>query len=84
MIFCSWTPASELATKWRNVEAKDAETAGWRYRVVELGGRQIKSLVSKNAWAGPCGGHECMVCATVGRGQCRRPGCTYRGQTLRA
>ena len=61
VIFCPWTPGSELATRWRNVEASGAETRGWRYKVVELGGQQVKSLVCMNPWAGPCNSPECTV-----------------------
>ena len=37
VIFCPYTPGSTLAKKWRQVEARRAETKGWRYKVVELG-----------------------------------------------
>ena len=32
--------------------------------------------------AGPCTSPRCMVCATGGRGACRRPGCTYKVQCM--
>ena len=52
VIFCPYTPGSELAKKWREIEAKEAESRGWRYKVVEQGGRQLRSIVCKNPWAG--------------------------------
>ena len=82
VIFCPYTPGSELAKKWREIEAREAETRGWRYKVVESGGRQIRSIVCKNPWTGPCNDQECFVCSTGGRGNCRQPGCTYKVQCL--
>ena len=43
-----------MPKKWREIEAREAETRGWRYKVVEQGGRQIRSVVCKNPWTGPC------------------------------
>ena len=82
VMFCPWTPGSELANRWKELEVRGAETRGWRYKVVELGGKQVRSLVCRNPWAGPCSSPECMVCTTGGKGQCRRPGCTYKVQCL--
>ena len=47
VIFCPYTPGSTLAKKWRLIEARGAETRGWRYKVVELGGRQMGSTVCR-------------------------------------
>ena len=44
-MFCHWTPVSELAKRWRDIEARGSANSGWRYKVVELAGRQIRSLV---------------------------------------
>ena len=82
VIFCPYTPGSTLAKKWRQVEARGAETRGWRYKVVELGGRQMRSIVCRNPLAGPCTSPRCMVCTTGGTGNCRRSGCTYEVQCL--
>ena len=82
VIFCPWTPGSELAKRWRDIEARGSTTRGWRYKVIELGGRQIRSLVCRNPWAGPCTNPKCFVCSTGGRGACSRPGCTYKVQCL--
>ena len=69
-------------SKWREIEAREAETRGWRYKVVESGGRQVRSLVCKNPWSGPCSDQDCFVCSTGGTGNCRQPGCTYKVQCL--
>ena len=45
VIFCPGTPGSELADKWRQLDARSGYTRGWRYNVVELEGRQVRSLV---------------------------------------
>ena len=82
VIFCPYTPGGELAKKWREIEAREAETRGWRYKVVEQGGRQIRSIVCKNPWTGPCNDEDCFVCTTGGSGNCRQPGCTYKVQCL--
>ena len=82
VIFCPYTPGSELAKKWREIEAKEAESRGWRYKVVEQGGRQLRSIVCKNPWAGQCNDPECFICSTGGSGNCRQPGCTYKVQCL--
>ena len=82
VIFCPYTPGGELAKKWREIEAREAETRGWRYKVVEQGGRQIRSIVCKNPWTGPCNDVDCYVCTTGGSGNCRQPGCTYKVQCL--
>ena len=82
VIFCPFTPGSELAKRWRAIEAKDAETRGWRYKVVEQGGRQVRSIVCRNPWAGPCNDPQCMICSTGGSGNCRKPGCTYQVQCI--
>ena len=83
VIFCPYTPNGELASRWREIEARGAATRGWRYRVVELGGRKLKSILCKNPWDGPCTDQQCMICTTGGRGNCGRAGCTYAVQCLR-
>ena len=83
VIFCTYTPNSVLAKKWREVEARGAATRGWRYRVVELGGRSIRSSLCRFPWGVPCSDPtKCLVCSTGGRGPCTRPGCTYSIQCL--
>ena len=83
VIFCTYTPNSVLAKRWREVEERGAATRGWRYRVVELGRWSIRSSVCRFPWGVPCTDAEkCLVCSTGGRGPCTRPGCTYQIQCL--
>ena len=82
VIFCPYTPGGELAKKWREIEAREADTRGWRYKVVESSGRQVRSIVCKNPWAGTCNDQECFVCTTGGSGNCKQPGCTYKIQCM--
>jgi len=77
VMFCPWTPNGELAKRWREVEERGAANRGWRYRVVELGGRPLSSILCTNPWAGPCQATDCLICTTGGKGNCSRPGCTY-------
>ena len=58
------------------MEARGASRRGWRFKVVELGGRKI-SLLYGDPWRGPCRTADCLVCSTEGRGPCGRPSCTY-------
>ena len=81
VIFCPYTPDSQLAKRWREIEARGADSRGWRFKVVELGGRQVKSIICKNPWAGPCNDPRCFVDTTGGRGNCSRPGCNYTETT---
>ena len=41
VMFCPHTPGGELAKRWREVEERGAASRGWRFRIVELGGRKI-------------------------------------------
>ena len=82
VMFCPYTPNSELANRWREIEAKGAVSRGWRFRVVELGGRKISSVLCRNPWAGPCTNEKCFICTSGGKGPCDRPGCTYEVQCL--
>ena len=77
VVFCPWTPNGELARRWKEVEERGAATRGWRYRVVELGGRPLSSILCTNPWAGPYVATYCLICTTGGKGNCGWPGCTY-------
>ena len=77
VMFCPHTPGGELAKRWRKVEERGAASRGWRFRMVELGGRKISSTLCGDPWQGPCGKDDCLVCSTGSRGPCGRPGCTY-------
>ena len=83
VIFCPYTPGGELARRWRQIEARGAETRGWRFKVVERAGRQVRSLLCRNPWAGKCEDPKCFIHTTGGTGNCGRPGCTYKVQCMR-
>ena len=36
VIFCPYTPDSQLAKTWKEIEAKGADSRGWRFKVVNL------------------------------------------------
>ena len=83
VIFCPYTPNSVLANKWKEAEARGAASRGWRYRVVELGGRSLRSTLCRYPWGIPCTDPtKCFVCTSGGKGPCTRPGCTYQIQCL--
>ena len=83
VLFCPWTPGSQLAKKWREIERQGASSRGWRYKIVEKTGRAISSIVCKNPWTvGPCEDEDCFVCSTGGRGPCGTPGCNYTVQCM--
>ena len=77
VLFCPWTPGGELAKRWRESEERGSSTRGWRYKVVELSGRPVSSILCSNPWTGPCADDKCLVCTSGGNGPCGRPGCTY-------
>ena len=76
-MFFPQTPGGELARRWREVDDRGARSRGWRFRVVELGGRKVSSILFGDPWRGPCRKPDCLVCSSGGRGACGRPGCTY-------
>ena len=62
VIFCTYTPNSVLAKRWREVEELGTATGGWRYMVVELGGRSIRSSICRFPWGVPCSDPDkCLV-----------------------
>ena len=48
VMFCPQKPGEELARRWREVEARGAASRGWRFEVLELGGRKISSMLCGN------------------------------------
>ena len=77
VMFCPWTPGGELAKRWRQVERQGATNRGWRYKVIELSGRPVSSILCSNPWSGPCSDETCFICSTGGSGSCGRTGCNY-------
>ena len=53
VLFCPHTPGGELAKRWREAEERGAASRGWRFSIVELGGRKISSTLCGDPWGGP-------------------------------
>jgi hypothetical protein len=79
-IFVPPTPSGELANSLKIIAESEAE-AGIRFRIIETGGRTIKSLLQKSnptATVG-CEERDCLPCKSgMGEGgDCRRCGVNY-------
>ena len=79
-IFVPPTPHSELANELKTIAESEAEE-GVRFRIIETGGRTIKSMVQKSNPTATTGCEElgCLPCKT-GKGEggdCRRCGVNY-------
>ena len=79
-IFVPPTPNSELANSLKLIAESEAE-AGIRFRVVETGGRTVKSILQKSNPTATvvCEEEDCLPCRP-GRGEggdCRRCGVNY-------
>ena len=62
-----FVPASKgglIATRLRMEEENLAKATGWKYKIVERGGRQLKDLLTKSNIFGKekCGREKCMAC----------------------
>ena len=64
----------------RAEEQKLTEITGYRIKVVERSGDQIRRILcKKDPFEGaPCGRETCMVCKPEGKGNCRRRNITYQ------
>ena len=62
VLFCPQTPGGQLAKRLQKVENRIAKIVGERIKVVECGGRMIKSILHKsNPWkGGNCGNKDCL------------------------
>ena len=81
VLFVPRTKGGELARRLRNEEEKMAEITGYRVKIVEKSGSQVRrTLCSKNPWAGSkCQRENCMVCKQEGgKGDCRRRNVVYQ------
>ena len=80
VLFVPHTPGSELAKRLRREEERVSSVAGYRVKIVERTGSQIRRMLcKKNPFSGlPCGREKCLSCRdekTVG--QCRNRNITY-------
>ena len=80
VLFCPQTPGGQLAKRLQKVENRIAKIVGERIKVVECGGRMIKSILHKsNPWkGGNCGNKDCLPCVNGdGTQNCYQRNCTY-------
>ena len=83
-----FVPASrdgKIAEVLKKEEERLAEITGWRYRVVEQGGKQLRSLLTKsNIYSKEkCERESCMACIDMGKPfDCRRRGAVYETTCL--
>ena len=79
VLFVPWTPGSELANQYREIEAAGASNRDFRIKIVERCGTSIKSLLQKSdPWASNCGREDCFPCKSGNTGNCHRTNINYR------
>ena len=80
VIFVPRTPSSRLYKQLRAEELRLAEITGYRVKVQERVGTQLRRiLVKKNPLPEiPCGHESCMMCKNGKGGQCRRRNISYK------
>ena len=84
-LFVPPTKDGKLATKLREEEEILGKVMGWKYKVVERGGRQLKELLTKSDMFSTekCGRPSCMACRDAGKPlNCRRRGLVYETSCL--
>ena len=80
VLFVPHTPGSELAKRLRKEEERVSKVAGYRVKIVERTGTQLRRILcKKNPFTGlPCGRERCLSCRNEKTaGQCRRRNITY-------
>ena len=80
LLFVPRTNGGELARRLRKEEENLAEMTGYRVKIVERSGTQMRRvLCSKNPWAGEhCQRENCLVCNQEGGGgDCKRRSVVY-------
>ena len=80
VLFVPPTPGSILANKLKKMEEDTAPRRSWRFRVIETGGRTIKSQLQTPNPASPshCGAEDCLPCITDKFGICGVNNVTYQ------
>ena len=80
VLFVPRSTGSKLCKMLRAEEQKLTEITGYRIKVVERSGDQIRRILcKKDPFEGaPCGRETCMVCKPEGKGNCRRRNITYQ------
>ena len=76
VLFVPATPGSTLARMIRTLEARNNQKRSWRMRVVEGGGRSLKSILQKSDPNPPvpCSHQNCPICISGKLGICSIPG----------
>ena len=66
VLFCPYTPGSELAKKLRESEENMEKLSGFKIKIVEEAGEKIMDILhSSNPWRGEnCGREGCWLCET--------------------
>ena len=78
--FIPGTKDRGLLTRLKREEEELGRMTGWKYRIVERGGRQLRELLTKSNLFSTefCGRAECMACRDAGKKfDCRRRGIVY-------
>jgi hypothetical protein len=65
VLFIEQTPGRELARRLQKVEERIASITGYRVRIAETSGSQLRRLLpNTNPWAGTeCGRGQCYTCS---------------------
>ena len=82
VLFVPRTRGGELAARLRKEEEKLAQLTGYKVKIVERTGVQVKRILCKtNPWAGEsCQRQGCLICTEEGggKGDCRRRSILYK------
>ena len=80
VLFVPPTPGSVLASSLKRMQETTRSRRDWGFRVVELGGRSIKSQLQTPDPAKPdsCGGTDCLPCLSGNWGICGRNNVCYK------
>ena len=78
------TPGGELARRFRQAEQSLSEITGFRIKIVERNGTQVKNILHKpNPWAeGLCPRPECYPCKTGEKKCCFQRNIVYTNQCI--
>ena len=86
MIFVENTANGELAKRLQKVEDEMAKTTGFRIRVTEMAGSQLRRILpNTNPWHGrDCGRYRCVSCAqgTDKLEDCKRRNILYKSSCM--
>ena len=80
VLFVPPTPGSTLSNMIKKMELQTRERRSWSFRVVELGGRTLKTQLQTLSPAQPttCGARDCIPCVSGKLGICGRTNVCYQ------